>query len=389
MALGAWALGALLLAAPALWRPAALALARPATASAPRASTSRASTSSTTSRPRSTTSRCAICAAASRRCSCRAASSSCSASSRRRPPRAFSLGTVDGTDLLVVAMLALVAVAAIVVTTTHEHVSIVLALAVVGLGLATVYALLGAPDVALVAMLVETVVTLVFLAIVAYAPRGERPTRRELEGHASRPHRRAHQSRRWRDPLIGAVAGGAAFLVVWASLSRPAATERVVDQQVALTPEAHGKDVVTVILADFRGLDTMVEITVIAVAVFGVIALLRRGGAGERPHRGGRAAAARACADGRRRDPREGLRRRRRRLQRRRRRDARDRAPVPRAGGETDRGGDPAAALRPARGDRRPADRARLRLLPAAVRRPALQPRAGAGRDRSTSADSS
>jgi multicomponent Na+:H+ antiporter subunit A len=32
-----------------------------------------------------------------------------------------------------------------------------------------------------------------------------------------------------------------------------------------------------VILADFRGLDTMVEITVIAVAVFGVIALLRRG----------------------------------------------------------------------------------------------------------------
>lgn len=64
---------------------------------------------------------------------------------------------------------------------------------------------------------------------------------------------------------------------MWASLSRPAATERVVDQQVELTPAAHGRDVVTVILADFRGLDTMVEITVIAVAVFGVIALLRRG----------------------------------------------------------------------------------------------------------------
>jgi multicomponent Na+:H+ antiporter subunit A len=126
-------------------------------------------------------------------------------------------------------------------------------------------------------MLVETVVTLVFLAIVGYAPRGERPTRRELAGSASRPHRRHHESRRWRDPLIGAVAGAAAFLVVWASLSRPAATERVVNEQVRLTPEAHGLDVVTVILADFRGLDTMVEITVIAVAVFGVIALLRRG----------------------------------------------------------------------------------------------------------------
>jgi multicomponent Na+:H+ antiporter subunit A len=35
--------------------------------------------------------------------------------------------------------------------------------------------------------------------------------------------------------------------------------------------------VVTVILADFRGLDTMVEITVLAVAVIGVASLLRRG----------------------------------------------------------------------------------------------------------------
>src|SRR5262249_2511993 len=71
---------------------------------------------------------------------------------------AFAGGRVTGTDLLVLALLTLVAVAAVVVTTTREHVSIVLSLAVVGLGLATVYALVGAPDVALVAVLVETVV---------------------------------------------------------------------------------------------------------------------------------------------------------------------------------------------------------------------------------------
>ena len=44
-----------------------------------------------------------------------------------------------------------------------------------------------------------------------------------------------------------------------------------------LTPAAHGTDVVTVILADFRGLDTLVEITVVLVALLGVAALLRRG----------------------------------------------------------------------------------------------------------------
>nr|WP_246345201.1 hydrogen gas-evolving membrane-bound hydrogenase subunit E [Conexibacter arvalis] len=189
----------------------------------------------------------------------------------------FQIGSIDGTDLLVVALLALVAIAAGVVAFTHQHIAIVLALAVVGLGLATVYALLGAPDVALVAMLVETVVTLVFLAIVAYAPRGERPSRRELAGVASEPQRRHTHSRRWRDPLIGVVAGAAAFLVIWGALSRPTPAERVVDELVRLTPAAHGRDVVTVILADFRGLDTMVEVTVIGVAVFGVIALLRRG----------------------------------------------------------------------------------------------------------------
>lgn len=190
---------------------------------------------------------------------------------------AFRVGTISGTDLLVLALLALVALAAGVVAFTHQHIAIVLSLAVVGLGLATVYALLGAPDVALVAMLVETVITLVFLAIVAYAPRGERPSRRELAGEASKVQGGARASRRWRDPLIGVVAGAAAFLVIWGALSRPTATERVVDELVRLAPEAHGRDVVTVILADFRGLDTMVEITVIGVAVFGVIALLRRG----------------------------------------------------------------------------------------------------------------
>jgi multicomponent Na+:H+ antiporter subunit A len=43
----------------------------------------------------------------------------------------------------------------------------------------------------------------------------------------------------------------------------------------ALTPDAHGKDVVTVILADFRGLDTLVEITVVTVAMIAVTLVLR------------------------------------------------------------------------------------------------------------------
>ena len=55
----------------------------------------------------------------------------------------------------------------------------VLALSVLGFSLAAVYAVIGAPDVALVAVLVETVVTLVFVAVFSRLPGATvgRPTR--------------------------------------------------------------------------------------------------------------------------------------------------------------------------------------------------------------------
>ena len=82
---------------------------------------------------------------------------------------------------------------------------------------------------------------------------------------------------RYRNAAAGVVAGASAFAVIWAALSRPPLGLPDAAAQIGLTPDAHGGDVVTVILADFRGLDTMVEITVLAVAIVGVVSLLRRG----------------------------------------------------------------------------------------------------------------
>jgi multicomponent Na+:H+ antiporter subunit A len=110
-------------------------------------------------------------------------------------------------------------------------------------------------------VLVETVLTIVFVGIFARLP----PTT------LRRPRHRA------RSAAIGTAAGAAVFVAVWGALSRPAATAGVSAEHVDRAPEAHGGDVVTVILADFRGLDTMVEITVLAVAVVGVASLLSRG----------------------------------------------------------------------------------------------------------------
>jgi multicomponent Na+:H+ antiporter subunit A len=179
---------------------------------------------------------------------------------------AYTVGSLAMRDLPIVALLALAAAAALRLTRDRGRLAAVLALSVVGFALAAVYAIAGAPDVALVAVLVETVLTLVFVGVFARLP-------------AIRPDPRTERTRRRRrrNAAAAVVAGAAAFATVWATLSRPAAIESDAVEHIRRTPEAHGGDVVTVILADFRGFDTLVEITVLAVAIAGVASLLHHG----------------------------------------------------------------------------------------------------------------
>ena len=181
---------------------------------------------------------------------------------------AYALGVVELGDLPLILVLALVAIAAIAVTRPTNHLTLALVLSGVGYSLAVVYAFFGGPNVALVAVLIETVLALVFLGVLSLLPR-EILELRELRSEAG--------ARRWRDPLVGIVAGVFAFAVVWGVLSRPAPLESVALIQSRLTPDAHAKDVVTAILADFRGLDTFGEITVLGIALLGIATLIQGG----------------------------------------------------------------------------------------------------------------
>ena len=96
-------------------------------------------------------------------------------------------------------MLLATAVAAFATTRPRDHLQLVLCLSGVGFCLAVVYALLGAPDVALVAVVVETLIGLVFLGRPrARAARGARAARR-----ASRP----PSKRKRRNVVISVIAG--------------------------------------------------------------------------------------------------------------------------------------------------------------------------------------
>ena len=152
---------------------------------------------------------------------------------------AYAVGTIGGDDVGLALVVTFAAAAAVATTFPRHHLTLVLVLSSVGFSLAVAYAFFGGPDVAVVAVLVETILALAFLGVFALLPRGV--LRREAQVPTS-------ASRRWRDPLVALVSGGAAFVVVWGALSRPAPEESVAAELERRAPDAHAKDVVTAIL---------------------------------------------------------------------------------------------------------------------------------------------
>ena len=179
---------------------------------------------------------------------------------------AYRVGPIGGGDTPLILALGVCALAAVGVTAPRRHRPLALALSAVGFALATAFTLMGAPDVALVAVLIETIFALLFVAVFARLPR--EVLRREAA-------LREAPARRLRDAVIASLSGLVTMLVVWGALSRDTPAGGMAERHLALAEQAHGKDVVTVILADFRSLDTLVEITVVAVSMIAVAALLR------------------------------------------------------------------------------------------------------------------
>lgn len=157
-------------------------------------------------------------------------------------------------------------VASLATCVVRKHVTLVLVISAAGFSIAVAYAFFGAPDVALVAVLVETIITLIILGVLKLIPydvlrRGARIPVQYVKAKGA----------------VAVLAGGFMFAISWATLSQTTTAESAAEGLLELTPEAHGKDAVTVILADFRGLDTMGEISVVALALLGIATLLMRG----------------------------------------------------------------------------------------------------------------
>jgi multicomponent Na+:H+ antiporter subunit A len=136
-------------------------------------------------------------------------------------------------------------------------------LGVCGYAMAGLFVLSGAPDLALTQGVVETLSTVVFVLVLRRLP--------ERFERQSSPRRRTVRL------LIAASVAATVFVFALIAAGHRV-TPPVSDAMVARSvPDGHGRNVVNVILADFRGFDTLGEITVVAVASIGAVALARVG----------------------------------------------------------------------------------------------------------------
>ncbi|WP_221435328.1 hydrogen gas-evolving membrane-bound hydrogenase subunit E [Algisphaera agarilytica] len=128
-----------------------------------------------------------------------------------------------------------------------------------GIGLAVLFAVYGSVDLAITQLMVETLMVVILVMVLLRLPQ------------LTKTSKLAH---RGRDLLIAAAGGTTVTLMVLATatVEMPASVSAYYLNNAA--PEAFGRNVVNVILVDFRALDTLGEIVVVAVAGIGVASLI-------------------------------------------------------------------------------------------------------------------
>ncbi|NKX45465.1 putative monovalent cation/H+ antiporter subunit A [Roseicyclus persicicus] len=169
-------------------------------------------------------------------------------------------GDLDGLLFKHWAVLIFITSGAILTALTSSRMTAIAALGVVGIGVALIFIMFSAPDVAITQLLVETlVVVLVAVAMLKL------------------PHLGLAKDR-GRRPVHAALAGTVGVLVtlVMVAVLQGDIDRRITDYfEVASWPEAYGRNIVNVILVDFRAIDTFGEIAVVVIAALAAYALLR------------------------------------------------------------------------------------------------------------------
>jgi len=165
-----------------------------------------------------------------------------------------------------IVIAALIISLAVGAATIQRRIAAAVMLGAVGYSMAGLYVARGAPDLALTQFAIETLSTVLFVLVLRFLP-------------STWVHRTPAIATPMRLAVSAAVGVAIFVFALSASNARPDVREpSVSESQIEDSlPVGHGKNVVNVILVDFRGWDTMGEITVLSVAAIGAVSLARAG----------------------------------------------------------------------------------------------------------------
>ena len=153
---------------------------------------------------------------------------------------------------------AIIAVSVVGMLTTRSRLASTVLLGTTGVGITLQMLMLGAPDVALTQLVVESLTVVVMMIVLRYQPRSFPPTPRRRQITAT---------------VFGALAGIVSFLGVYTLLGRHDRSELGM-WYITEAGEMTGADnLVAVILVEFRGFDTLGELSVLGMAAVVIAAV--------------------------------------------------------------------------------------------------------------------
>jgi multicomponent Na+:H+ antiporter subunit A len=175
-------------------------------------------------------------------------------------------GEASAVNAAQVVLMALMLLGALLALRLRSHLAMVVVAGIVGAGVALLFLLQNAPDLSITQFLVETL-TAILIALVLLQIRniGEVPRGRFL------------------DKAVALLFGSLVTVLMLGMLAEPMELHLSHFFAQKSLPEGFGRNIVNVILVDFRGLDTFGEMTVVGLAGLGVYALLKRRRREEKP----------------------------------------------------------------------------------------------------------
>lgn len=175
-------------------------------------------------------------------------------------PIQIDLWTLTYPDWYEIAIIFILIGAIYLVVTTPSRLTAVVAMSVIGYGICLIFVIYSAPDLAMTQFTIDTLTTVLFVLVLYKLPPFINLTSNKVL---------------IRDAFVAIGFGVILSLVAFKVWSEPISTEISDFYGENAYLLAKGKNVVNVILVDFRGIDTMFETVVLSIAALGVYSMIR------------------------------------------------------------------------------------------------------------------